>query len=1273
MKISSRQRKWLKRILVLIVARFILGGIAYYIIVYRFKDIVQFVVSRESKKNYSFNASDIDVSLWHKTLVVNNAVLSCHDTLHTDPHHDVKIPRIYLAINSWKDLVFHKRVSVDSLAIILPELRTHAHEQTKKNTQVSFQTTEIVNILGRVINHLNVRSFTLQNGTFAYSSLHKSHPFFSNHINLLIRNFSKKEKSSNYVLSSEDIDLSLTDQNWMLPDGYHEVAFSKLHFSGKNGYFEIDSSKLTILPNETNNGLTFSAEKLFFKSKHLPAIYEQEKLILDTLICIRPVLGLNAPKTSVHDTSAAITESVKRLFKSMNFKYIDIQEGQIIFNANNQGASSYITQRTNLKLYNLGLSPDSSQEIGADSVQLNLKQITFVTPDSLFQMTIDEFTLHNNDIFFRNASFTPTLKNHPDKGFTFNTPLLYLKNISIENLIRKKLVADSAELTRPEIIVYTKKSKSSTTIAADSSGKVNKFYETLHGLRELINVKDFRVINGNLRYNSTGESPVHLQVKGLNADILLDHFLTSDSLIDIKRSLPMLLIKEAKLNSPKINLVVNNYQFDGFRRHNSIGNAQLTINNGISVNADNVYWEILDWDLWAQRRIIQIDALKVHQLTVNTTDKNSPTVNSDTKYLPPINVARLDIDDLLFYKHSAQKLSLNFNAENLCVDHIHTQKQFFNWGNTEGQLNNIHLNNKGLQAIIKRINLNSKDEVTIHEASVYTNRNSTSMSLDIPFLKTRTSIHSTDMSDIRLHSFATNGASLTMLTRSENNPDHSKTPAFPANIKIEHMLLNNTNVRYIAQNEHDTTSLNANVNFHIRQFNSQKESAAGFMYDTAALTVNDFRFTKKNMYLSLPTGSITLTKGKIVKEPGNTFTLNTGLFIRWFNGIYISQNRSGSRLTLNNATGSFEDKDFSLQRYQNNTLEKLLPKTTINETGFYYKTPGSTLKAASIKWNPAAEKLSIGTFSMHPNISRDEAFKNAQWQADYMTIRGDSATMAGVKFNRHNGDSLLNIRNISLYSIALETSRDKNVPFNHGSVKPMPTKLIENISYPMQIDSLTLKQSSVTIHEISATTKKEGIIPLTNINAVITNIRNTDNGNDSLTISANAELFDKRIRNMHYQESYNDSLSYFRLSVNASPKQLLPLSNITTPLAAVRVSDGESDTLFARFTGNKYAAAGHMNFYYSDLKVKLLNPNDTSKTTMMLNVKNWLANNVILRKKNDKYAVAYFERDQEKFVFNYWIKTTLHGIMSSVGIKSSKKYIKQYNKKQKEYSLPKYD
>ena len=121
---------------------------------------------------------------------------------------------------------------------------------------------------------------------------------------------------------------------------------------------------------------------------------------------------------------------------------------------------------------------------------------------------------------------------------------------------------------------------------------------------------------------------------------------------------------------------------------------------------------------------------------------------------------------------------------------------------------------------------------------------------------------------------------------------------------------------------------------------------------------------------------------------------------------------------------------------------------------------------------------------------------------------------------------------------------------------------------------------------------------------------------------------------------------------------------------AIDVTSGSCDTMNARATGNKYASIGQMQFNYHDLKIALQNREDTLNKRFSMSFVTFVANSFVIKSKNRKRSYIFFVRDREKFIFNYWIKTILSGVLTSAGIKRNAKYEKEYEKMREQYTLP---
>lgn len=109
--------------------------------------------------------------------------------------------------------------------------------------------------------------------------------------------------------------------------------------------------------------------------------------------------------------------------------------------------------------------------------------------------------------------------------------------------------------------------------------------------------------------------------------------------------------------------------------------------------------------------------------------------------------------------------------------------------------------------------------------------------------------------------------------------------------------------------------------------------------------------------------------------------------------------------------------------------------------------------------------------------------------------------------------------------------------------------------------------------------------------------------------------------------------------------------------------------MYAKLSGNKYASTGEINFRYRDLRIRLLNKEDTLKKSIILSLETLLANGLV-KSKNKKQARMFFMRDREKFVFNYWVKTLFSGLATSAGVKRNSKYKRMYKDAVEKYSLP---
>lgn len=355
--------------MILVLVRLVTSGILYYVIVYRFKEIVQIAVNNESRGLYAFDASHIDFSLFKRRLIVDDARVYCTDTLHTPHHYDVTIPKIHLAIQSWRALIFHQRVLIDSLKIDRPVLYEHEHLGiVTPKSKAAIETNEVITILKTMSRHLQIKKFKVVGGTYLYRNLTTPKPFLITHINFYLRNFSRKNNPSHHFFGAEEIDVDIENQHWFLPDGKHELSFRRLYFSGRSQFIKIDSA---VFQTRTGNqDILLRADRLQFNSRTLAEKYTSKGLVIDTLICQSPQLLVQ--QTDMLSDRVSLSHALVAMLHGIRFQYIDVRSGQIRF-VNAEGTAT--GRRLNLKIYNLQIPADSTAGLKSDSISPEISNI----------------------------------------------------------------------------------------------------------------------------------------------------------------------------------------------------------------------------------------------------------------------------------------------------------------------------------------------------------------------------------------------------------------------------------------------------------------------------------------------------------------------------------------------------------------------------------------------------------------------------------------------------------------------------------------------------------------------------------------------------------------------------------------------------------------------------------------------------------------------------------------------------------------------------------
>jgi hypothetical protein len=665
---------------------------------------------------------------------------------------------------------------------------------------------------------------------------------------------------------------------------------------------------------------------------------------------------------------------------------------------------------------------------------------------------------------------------------------------------------------------------------------------------------------------------------------------------------------------------IKDFFINGKLELGKLKSLQVQLAAGIQFSAANLYWERFSWDDFVRNKSIHIDTLNIPTLHfLMRSPEKQPVVNKAV--LPPFAINKLHIGKSVIDWRTVNNLEIRSNLTNITWKDLATAGNVFTWQSLDAGANNLFIKQDDKQVDVQSLQI----AIPGNSGMQHIEYRDPANRVTIPAIKFQVRIHSTSLKELELPFFSLYQPEI-MISRSPAGPRLVKENKGLFFIPVHIGELEIINGQFSYRQRDDPLNIAAHFGVNIQHV------AIGGMNDRA----------------------VTLT----------------GLLSAQWNDATLIKPVPHGLVEIGNGSGQVTGYPLSVSFGGDNAaLKSIVNYVRVTDGRLLYTDSTTTASVSKITGDGKEGTLALQDVEIKPRQSLEAFLNTSFWQKDYLTFHSDNIEMNGINNQALLQDAALVIRSVHLQNPAISTFRNKNIPFQHGVEKLMPTKLLAGIKVPVQIDSVQIQDASIDVHEVSVITKREGLVPIKKLNALFSHVTSRPREKDSLLLNASAQVLDYDIRTFRYAESYLDSLSRFNMNYGIAPMQLSHLTAVTNPLSAIAVTRGQADTLYARVSGNKYAAFGEINFYYNNLRVQLLNKEDTLKKSLLLNLETLLANGLI-KSKNHNQDQIFFIRDRERFVFNYWVKTLFSGFVTSAGVKSNSKYKKMYSEAAAKYSLP---
>lgn len=301
-----------------------------------------------------------------------------------------------------------------------------------------------------------------------------------------------------------------------------------------------------------------------------------------------------------------------------------------------------------------------------------------------------------------------------------------------------------------------------------------------------------------------------------------------------------------------------------------------------------------------------------------------------------------------------------------------------------------------------------------------------------------------------------------------------------------------------------------------------------------------------------------------------------------------------------------------------------------------------------------------------PRIGKYEYTRRVGVQTDVAHISVANIKLERPDYEKYLADKTLVAKSLKLQGIEAAMFRDKRFPKKENVFKPMPQQMMKEAGLALRLDTLTIEDGFVRYEEFPDKGMVPGYLEFSDISAAFFPFyvgveTSQDYPLEESFLIANATLNGEAKLNMQghlfYHEPYpmriNAQLGEFRVGI---------LNSILKSNAFASARDGRILNADWSFEANDDEAIGKMTFLYEDLNVQLLDERTLTKGKGMKSMLTFVLNTFAVRSNNPRgyqrkpiNASIYQVRDKEKFIFNYWWKTTFSGIKGSLGLGQAKK------------------
>ena len=338
--------------------------------------------------------------------------------------------------------------------------------------------------------------------------------------------------------------------------------------------------------------------------------------------------------------------------------------------------------------------------------------------------------------------------------------------------------------------------------------------------------------------------------------------------------------------------------------------------------------------------------------------------------------------------------------------------------------------------------------------------------------------------------------------------------------------------------------------------------------------------------------------------------------------------------------------------------DRIFPSKDITTTfhDIQYQTTNNlySLTVDQLDFSSVEGTLNMQAMRLIPKYNREQFADQSSHEINRIDLNIDQIQWNGLDFPKLNRTKALTVQKISINKPEIDIYRDKRPPFPPNRTPQLPQQMVYSVPFPVAVDTVAVSGGDIRYTELQPQADKPGHIDFANLSATLTDLTNMEaklqNGYTP-ALHAETNIMNQAKLVVDFAFPMDSTLQI--INGHLGRMEMKSLNKTLVPTAFVRIDDGEILGLDFEMQVGAEQAKGSMIFRYRDLKISLLDK-ESNEETFGNKVASLLANTFKIKSDNTgndlRSADINFKRDPKKSVFNYWWKSLLSGLKSSIGV-----------------------